>query len=44
MEYDEITGDCLSCKNNEYTVRNGKCSKGISTLAGCMERQKLGYG
>jgi hypothetical protein len=43
-DYDSITGDCLSCKNSGYTVRNGACLQEASPLAGCQEREHLGFG
>jgi hypothetical protein len=42
--YDNITGDCLSCKNSGYAARNGSCVQISSALAGCQERQSLGFG
>lgn len=43
-DYDSITGDCLSCKNAGYAVREGKCLQINSPLAGCAEREALGFG
>ena len=43
-KYDKLTGDCLSCKDKDATVVNGKCRKVVNPLAGCQERQRLGYG
>lgn len=42
--YDILSGDCLSCKNPNHSVRNGQCLQIVNGLAGCQERQKLGYG
>lgn len=42
--YDSLTGNCLTCSQNGYTVRNGACVQIGSALAGCQERQTLGYG
>jgi hypothetical protein len=42
--YDDITGDCLTCKNSDTTIVNGECKSIVSPLAGCSERQRLGYG
>jgi hypothetical protein len=42
--YDSLSGDCLSCKWSGYSVRNGSCLMVTSSLAGCQEREKLGYG
>ena len=39
-----ITGDCLNCSNPDATVVNGKCRHVVNPLAGCQERQRLGYG
>jgi len=33
--YDDITGDCLTCKDREHTVRDGVCLQLVSPLAGC---------
>lgn len=43
--YDTVSGKCLSCKEPTAVVTaNGDCAVVISPLAGCMDRQKLGYG
>ena len=42
--FNNITGDCLNCTNPSHTVVNGTCSQTTSPLAGCQERQRLGYG
>lgn len=34
----------MSCKNTGYTVRNGACLQASSPLAGCQEREELGFG
>lgn len=34
----------MSCSLPGYTVVNGKCLQSISSLAGCAERQQLGFG
>jgi hypothetical protein len=41
--FDELTGDCLTCKDPDYTVRNGTCLQ-AQPLAGCQERQRQGFG
>ena len=43
-KYDSLSGDCLSCKDQGYTVDNGVCKQFTLPLAGCQERQRLGYG
>ena len=42
--YDSLTGDCLSCKQKGYTVREGRCVQISSGLAGCAEREAVGFG
>lgn len=42
--YDSLTGACLSCKESNHAVRNGRCVQLSSPLAGCQERQSLGFG
>jgi hypothetical protein len=42
--YDPVSGDCLSCKYSGYSIRNGKCLQVTSPLAGCKEREMLGFG
>ena len=42
--YDSISGDCLSCKQKGYAVREGRCVQIGSGLAGCAEREALGFG
>jgi hypothetical protein len=42
--FDALSGDCLSCANSNHAVRNGKCEQIGSPLAGCQERQALGFG
>lgn len=42
--YDSISGDCLSCKDQGYTVRDGQCVQISLGLAGCSEREALGFG
>jgi hypothetical protein len=42
--YDDLTGDCLTCKNQDHTIVNGVCKGITSPLAGCEERERLGFG
>ena len=42
--YDPLTGDCLTCKNQDEIVSNGVCIQISSAVAGCMAREKLGFG
>jgi len=43
--YDSITGKCLTCVKSDYTVdSNGACLQISSPLAGCAERERLGFG
>lgn len=42
--YDTLTGDCLSCKQKDQIISNGQCIQTTSPLAGCAQRQALGYG
>ena len=44
LTWDDLTGDCLSCKNADATIVNGECKSVVSPLAGCAERQRLGFG
>lgn len=39
-----MNGDCLSCKNPLYSLQDGQCLQVISPLAGCADREKLGFG
>jgi hypothetical protein len=41
--FDELTGDCLTCKDQGYTIQGGKCLQ-AQPLAGCKEREQLGFG
>ena len=43
-EYDDLTGDCLTCRLEDHTVVNGDCRGVSSPLAGCEERERLGFG
>lgn len=43
-QYDTTTGHCITCKSSFYSVRNGECVQVISPLAGCQERQNMGFG
>jgi len=43
-QYDPLTGDCLKCKLDGYTVYNGICVQNVNPLSGCAGRQALGYG
>lgn len=43
-DYDRLTGDCLSCRDASASVINGECKQVVSPLAGCAERQRLGFG
>ena len=43
-EYDERTGNCINCTHPDMTVQDGKCRSVVNPLAGCQERQRLGYG
>jgi hypothetical protein len=42
--YDQLTGNCLTCAQADYIVSNGACVQTTSPIAGCAERQALGYG
>mgnify|MGYP002143940202 CR=1 FL=1 len=43
--FDPLDGACLSCKEpNQRVAPDGKCVQVVSPLAGCTERQKLGFG
>jgi hypothetical protein len=42
--YDSLTGGCLSCKNSNHAIRSGQCVQISSPLAGCKERENLGFG
>jgi len=43
-QYDTLTGDCLTCRNDGYTVFNGVCLQNTNPLASCSARQALGFG
>ena len=42
--YDDITGDCLTCQDSAHTVVDGACRQIASPLAGCLGRQRFGFG
>lgn len=43
--YDPLNGNCISCKlSNHRVTPEGKCIQYTSPLAGCSERQRLGFG
>ena len=43
-QYDDLSGDCLTCREKDHTVVDGKCKGITSPLAGCEERERLGFG